>query len=65
LFAGISLDDGSTLRYDGSSNKKLYGRELSAKQNRPRRQRSGPAFWTRLVNLLNKLSPKNQSDPVS
>src|SRR5882757_6742367 len=31
LFAGISLE-GSTLRSDGSANKKLYGRSLSAKQ---------------------------------
>src|SRR6201988_1870427 len=31
LFAGISLE-GSTLRSDGSANKKLYGRELSAKE---------------------------------
>ena len=31
LFAGISLE-GSTLRSDGSANKKLYGRSLSARE---------------------------------
>src|SRR5262252_1901923 len=31
LFAGISLE-GSTLRSDGSANKKLYGRSLTAKE---------------------------------
>src|SRR5438874_1737342 len=31
LFAGISLE-GSTLRSDGSANKKLYGRDISAKE---------------------------------
>ena len=64
LFAGISLE-GSTLRSDGSANKKLYGRELSAKQIVREGKAAVPASGRELVNLLNKLSPKNQSDPVS
>lgn len=64
LFAGISLE-GSTLRSDGSANKKLYGRELTAKQIVREGKVGVPASGRELVNLLNKLSPKNQSDPVS
>lgn len=64
LFAGISLE-GSTLRSDGSANKKLYGRELSAKQIVREGKVAVPASGRELVSLLNKLSPKNQSDPVS
>ncbi|HWN75936.1 MAG TPA: lipid-binding SYLF domain-containing protein [Candidatus Udaeobacter sp.] len=64
LFAGISLE-GSTLRSDGSANKKLYGRDLSAKQIVREGKAGVPASGRELVNLLNKLSPKNQSDPVS
>ena len=64
LFAGISLE-GSTLRSDGSANKKLYGRELSAKQIVREGKVGVPASGRELVSLLNKLSPKNQSDRVS
>ncbi|HET7108927.1 MAG TPA: lipid-binding SYLF domain-containing protein [Candidatus Acidoferrum sp.] len=64
LFAGISLE-GSTLRSDGSANKKLYGRELSAKQIVREGKVGVSASGRELVSLLNKLSPKNQSDPVS
>jgi lipid-binding SYLF domain-containing protein len=64
LFAGISLE-GSTLRSDGSANKKLYGRELSAKQIVREGKVAVPASGRELVSLLNKISPKNQSDPVS
>jgi lipid-binding SYLF domain-containing protein len=64
LFAGISLE-GSTLRSDGSANKKVYGRDLSAKQIVREGKVGVPASGRELVSLLNKLSPKNQSDPVS
>jgi lipid-binding SYLF domain-containing protein len=64
LFAGISLE-GSTLRSDGSANKKLYGRDLTAKQIVREGKVGVPASGRELVNLLNKISPKNQSDPVS
>jgi lipid-binding SYLF domain-containing protein len=64
LFAGISLE-GSTLRSDGSANKKLYGRDLSAKEIVRQGKVGIPASGRELVALLNKRSPRNQSDPVS
>lgn len=64
LFAGISLE-GSTLRSDGSANKKLYGRDLSAKEIVREGKVNVPASGRELVSLLDKSSPKNESDPVS
>jgi lipid-binding SYLF domain-containing protein len=64
LFAGVSLE-GSTLRSDGSANKKLYGRNLSAKEIVRQSKVGIPASGRRLVALLDKRSPKNESDPVS
>lgn len=64
LFAGISLD-GSTLRSDGSANRKLYGHDLSAKEIVREGKVSVPPSGQELVSLLNKQSPKNESDPVS
>src|SRR6202162_2218245 len=64
LFAGISLE-GSTLRSDGSANRKLYGRSLTAKEIVREGKAGVPASGRELVSLLNKQSPKNESDPVS
>ena len=64
LFAGISLE-GSTLRSDGSANRKLYGRSLSAKEIVREGKVGVPAAGSELIALLDKDSPKNQSDPVS
>jgi SH3 domain-containing YSC84-like protein 1 len=64
LFAGISLE-GSTLRSDGSANRKLYGRSLSAKEIVREGKVGVPAAGSELVSLLDKKSPKNESDPVS
>jgi SH3 domain-containing YSC84-like protein 1 len=64
LFAGISLE-GSTLRSDGSANKKLYGRNLSAKEIVREGKVGIPASGRELISLLDKHSPKNESDPVS
>jgi len=64
LFAGISLE-GSTLRSDGGANRKLYGRDLSAKEIVREGKVSVPPSGRALVSLLNKTSPKNESDPVS
>ena len=64
LFAGISLE-GSTLRSDGSANKKLYGHDLSAKEIVRQGRAPIPASGSQLVSLLDKKSPKNESDPVS
>ena len=64
LFAGVSLE-GSTLRSDGSANKKLYGRDLSAKEIVREGKVGIPAAGSEWIGLLNKTSPKNESDPVS
>ena len=64
LFAGISLE-GSTLRSDGSANRKLYGRDLSAKEIVRQGKVGIPASGRGLISLLDKQSPKNESDPVS
>jgi lipid-binding SYLF domain-containing protein len=64
LFAGISLE-GSTLRSDGSANKRLYGRNLTAKEIVREGKAGVPASGRELISLLDKKSPKNESDPVS
>jgi SH3 domain-containing YSC84-like protein 1 len=64
LFAGISLE-GSTLRSDGSANRKLYGQRLSAKEIVREGKVGVPASAREFVALLDKHSPKNESDPVS
>jgi len=64
LFAGVSLE-GSTLRSDGSANKKVYGRSLSAKEIVREGKAGVPAAGSEWISLLNKTSPQNQSDPVS
>jgi SH3 domain-containing YSC84-like protein 1 len=64
LFAGVSLE-GSTLRSDGSANKKLYGRSLSAKEIVREGKVGVPASGRKLISLLDQKSPKNESDPVS
>jgi lipid-binding SYLF domain-containing protein len=64
LFAGVSLE-GSTLRSDGSANRRLYGRSLTAKEIVREGKAGVPASGRELVSLLNKQSPKNESDPVS
>jgi lipid-binding SYLF domain-containing protein len=64
LFAGISLE-GSTLRSDGSANKKLYGRALSAKEIVRAGRVGVPASGREMIALLDKQSPRNRSDPKS
>jgi lipid-binding SYLF domain-containing protein len=64
LFAGVSLE-GSTLRSDNRANKKLYGREVSAKEILREGKVGAPASAHELIALLNKYSPKNKSDPKS
>jgi lipid-binding SYLF domain-containing protein len=59
LFAGVSLE-GSTLRVDGDANERVYGRPIDAK----RIVGGGidvPAAASRMIDLLNKQSPKNLS----
>jgi lipid-binding SYLF domain-containing protein len=64
LFAGISLE-GSTLRSDGSANKKLYGKELTAKEIIREGKVGIPACAGELISLLDTKSPVNKSDPKS
>src|SRR5260370_5600421 len=64
LFAGISLE-GSTLRSDGSANKKLYGRALSAKEIVRGGRVGVSASGREVIALLDKQSPKNRSNPKS
>lgn len=57
LFAGVSLE-GSTLRQDNGPNEKLYGRKITARDIVM--SGKGPG-GQRLVGLLQKASPSNQS----
>jgi len=61
LFAGISLE-GSTLRQDKKPNKKLYGRDLEAREILLGGKISVPEAGRELITLLQKASPKNLSD---
>jgi lipid-binding SYLF domain-containing protein len=59
LFAGVSLE-GSTLRQDNGANEKLYGHKVSAREIVARGGGS-----QKVAGILQKASPKNESDPVS
>ena len=63
LFAGVSLE-GSTLRQDNSANRKLYRRELSAREIVSGKA-SVPAAGQQMVTILRQHSPRNLSDPKS
>jgi lipid-binding SYLF domain-containing protein len=58
LFAGVSLE-GSTIRSDDDANKKLYGKELNAKQIITERMVKTPSAGVPLVKLLDRVSPKH------
>jgi lipid-binding SYLF domain-containing protein len=64
LFAGVSLE-GSNLQEDGSADKSVYGRKLSAREIVRAAKVAAPASSKRLLELLNTKSPKNLSDPES
>ena len=64
LFAGVSLE-GSTLRADNRANKKLYGRELSARNIVRETEVGVPTSGHYLIDLLDRQSPKNLSDAKS
>jgi lipid-binding SYLF domain-containing protein len=64
LFAGISLE-GSTLRPDNEGNEKLYGKKLTGMEIIRQGAVPVPPSGQNLVNLLEKKSPKNHSDPNS
>jgi SH3 domain-containing YSC84-like protein 1 len=60
LFAGVSLE-GSTLRPDDDDNKKLYGKEIKAKEIVLDSAVPPPASAELLLSTLNKKSPKHKS----
>lgn len=64
LFAGISLE-GSTLRQDNGANENIYGKKLTAREIVREGKASTPDGGQKLIALLNKVSPKNSSDPTS
>ncbi len=64
LFAGVSLE-GSTLRPDNDANRRVYGREVTARDIIRNGKAPVPAAGQPLVALLDKKSPKNLSDPKS
>ena len=64
LFAGVSLE-GSTLRQDNGANKKVYGRELTARNIVREGEVGAPAAGQLMVSLLNQHSPRNLSEPKS
>lgn len=60
LFAGISLA-GSTLRPDNDANKRLYGKEISAKDIVLNHAAPAPPSASLLLATLNAKSPRNKS----
>ena len=61
LFAGVSLE-GSTLRPDTGANESLYGREISAKRIVRENAVQVPDAAKKLVDRLERASPKNLSN---
>jgi lipid-binding SYLF domain-containing protein len=60
LFAGVSLE-GSTLRPDNDANKKLYKKELHARDIVLHQAVRAPASAKQLLSVLNTKSPRNRS----
>jgi SH3 domain-containing YSC84-like protein 1 len=60
VFAGVSLE-GSTLRPDGSANKNLYGKEISAEDIVLKGAVPAPTSANQLLKAPNAGSPKNKS----
>jgi lipid-binding SYLF domain-containing protein len=60
LFAGVSLE-GSTLRPDNRANRKLYGKDVSAKAIVLQGEVSPPSSALELLSVLNSKAPTNKS----
>jgi len=60
LFAGISLE-GSTIRPDNKANKRIYGKELEAKQIVLSDQGRVPAAAEQLVSTLDTKTPRHKT----
>ncbi len=63
-FAGVSLK-GHTLRPDDKTNKKFYGRKISAREIVLEGKVALPAAGSRLVSLLQEASPRNLSEHIT
>ena len=64
LFAGVALS-GASLRPDDDANVEVYGRKLTARRIVTGKPIAVPASGHRLVNALQKRSPRNQSQKPS
>ena len=64
LFAGISLE-GSTLRPDDEASEQVYGHAIKAKDIVRGENMSVPGTGRHLVNVLQKSSPRNESERAS
>jgi len=64
LFAGISLE-GANLQQDKNANEKVYGRKVTAREIVRQGKVGVPGAGRALVDLLNKKSPRNLSQPSS
>jgi SH3 domain-containing YSC84-like protein 1 len=64
LFAGVSVE-GSTLRPDNSANEDVYGKRISATDIVRNGEVATPAAAKQLIELLDKFSPHNDSNPNS
>jgi lipid-binding SYLF domain-containing protein len=64
LFAGVSLA-GSTLRPDNDANERVYGRNITAREIVLGNNVAVPQEGRRLVGVLQKNAPRNQSKQVS
>lgn len=60
LFAGVSLS-GSSLRPDNDASRQIYGRKVTARRILTGAPIAVPASGQRLVNVLQKRSPRNES----
>ena len=63
LFAGLALE-GASLRQDLDDNANIYGRRLQNREIVTKRHRVPPAA-TKLIDLLNKYSPREEPSKVS
>ena len=64
LFAGISLQ-GSTLRPDNDASAEIYGRKITAREIVLGNQVAVPAAGHRLVSVLQKAAPRNESEQIT
>jgi lipid-binding SYLF domain-containing protein len=60
LFAGVSLS-GTSLRPDDDANRQVYGHKLTARRIVTGKAMAVPEFGHRLVDVLQKHSPHNES----